>query len=130
MIKVQLLDQGDGTFAVVQGRFASAPPMADQATVSNVFTDWLGSILDTLHTASVSYTIKNTGANSITWQVLAANLADFSDSVVVKAGAAVAAAASDTYLANPAPYRFYKVQIEDTVNGNHGTAHGAGITKG
>lgn len=130
-LKLKILDNGDGTFSYCEGRYALVAAPADQATVSNVFTDHIGSTLDTLHAYSVSYNIKNVGANSITWQVIASNLPDFSDGpVVVKAGAAVAAAATDTYSSGPAVYRYYKVQIEDTVNLSHGTSHLAGITKG
>jgi len=130
LVPIKAKDNGDGTFAPTVGRWAAVVTPVDQATVSAAFTDHVGSTLDSLNAANVSYNIKNVGANSITWQVLAANLVDFSDAVVVKAGAAVAAAATDTFTAAPAPYRFYKVQIEDTVNASHGTSHLAGIAKG
>src|SRR5258708_34603540 len=87
-IFIRAIDQGDGTFSWATCRGAKAMTTPDQATVSNVFTDWVGSSIDTFNLNSVSYTIKNTRANSITWQVLGANLADFSDAGAVKAARA------------------------------------------
>ena len=50
-----------------------------------------GSILSASRALVISYTIKNTGSNSINWKVVAGNTADLSDGIDVKASAAVAA---------------------------------------
>lgn len=100
---------------------SSGGALTPQATTS-AYVTVTGSLLDTLSNQGISYTIVNTGANSLNWQVLGGNQPNLSDAVVVKAGAAVAASATDTYTVSPAPYRYYEVQVEDTVGGSHGTA--------
>ncbi len=129
LVLTKAIDNGDSTFTPTIARYGFASTPTPQATIAT-YADVAGSLLDTLHTQSVAYTILNSGANSLTWQVLAANLPDFSDVQVVKAPAAVAAAGIDTYVVAAAPYRYYKVQVKDTVGASHGTATLGCITKG
>ena len=77
---------------------------------------------------SLSYTIKVV-TNNVDWVVYGANLADYSDEVVVQAQATVAAAATGSYAVAQAPYRYYRVKIIDTTPPNHGTATVVGIAK-
>lgn len=89
-----------------------------------------GSILNAGRAQSISYTISNTGAQSIDWEVRAGNQADLSDSIVAQAFEAVAADAEKGYgVANP-PYMFYGIYIKSTSSGQHGEATIAGASKG
>ena len=101
-------------------------PAAQAST--NAYADVVGSTLDTQLFGSVSYTLVN-AAQTITWRVLGANASDFSDSVIVQAAADVLAAASASYSATVAVWRYYKVQIIDKVGGTHGTVTVRGIAK-
>jgi hypothetical protein len=99
-------------------------------TSANAYADVAGSLIDAQFSNTVSYTILNKdGANGITWQVLAANSSDFSDSVVAQAGANVAAAGVGTFSTNPALYRYYKVQVKDQVGGSHAIVQVRGIAR-
>lgn len=113
----------------VQPLAAFVSPVA-QNTVSDTFVDLTGSTLDTLNYRSVSFTIVNTGAGSIKWQVLGDIVNTFATAQVVKASAPILAAAVDGYSIAQAPWRFYKIQIGDTVNGVHGQATAYGLEKG
>lgn len=97
-----------------------------QASVA-AYADVAGSTLDTLYFKSVSYTLINAD-QTITYQILAGNRADFADAVVVKT-ANILAAGTDTYAVAQAPYRYYKVQIKDAVGGTHGTTGVYGLAK-
>jgi hypothetical protein len=88
-----------------------------------------GTDMDARAWRSAAYTIA-VATNDVTWQVLGANTSDYSDAVVVQAGASVVAGANSSYAANPAPYGFYRVQIKDTSGGTHGTATVSGMAKG
>lgn len=120
---------GQELWATAIARAFSGTGVLSQVSTAG-FVDVVDSDLDARFYQSISYTITNTGANSIDWKVLAANNPDFSDSVEVKASAAVAAAAKDSYSATVAVYSYYKVQIKDDSGGSHGTGQVAGITKG
>lgn len=118
-----------GGYGLLIGRAAFQVTPADQASTAS-FTDVVGSTLTALYAANVSYTILNNGANSINWKVIADNDPAFSAPVTVKNSATVAAAGTDTYTAAPAPYSYYKVQIQDTSGGSHGQSHLFGVAKG
>jgi hypothetical protein len=110
---------------------APAPPLevTPAAQVStNAYADVAGSTLDTRFFTSVSYTLTNI-TGTISWKVIGGNAADFSDAVIVQAAADVLAAASASYSAAMAVWRYYKVQIIDKVGGTHGTATVRGIAK-
>jgi len=123
------LNDGSGSYGLLVGRYAQTVTPVDQASTAS-FVDVTGSTLDALYAANVSYTILNNGAQSINWKVLADNNSDFSAAVTVQNSATVAAAGVGTYTAAPAPYRYYKVQIQDTSGGQHGQSHLSGIAKG
>lgn len=100
-------------------------------TSTSSFVDFAGSTLDSLSNTTLSYTLLNKdGANGLSWQVLAANAADFSDSVVAQASSNIAAAAVGTYTTNPALYRYYKVQVKDQVAASHAASQLRGIARG
>lgn len=104
-------------------------PLSQSST--NSYADVAGSTLDTLNRLTVCYTIRNTHvANSVDWQILGANAADFSDSIVVALPATVASSSNGTNLAAIAHFRYYKVQIKSTSPGSAATTVTNGITKG
>lgn len=84
--------------------------------------------IDTGPWLSLAYTIAVATA-SVDWTVFGANEADYSDEQVVQAEAAVAAAATGTYVVAQAPYRYYRVKIKSTVVDTPGTATVVGIAK-
>ena len=88
-----------------------------------------GSELDASVFAALGYTIENTGAQTIDWTVYGAQLADFSDEVVVQASATIAAAAFASYTATPPPFRFYRVTINAAVGGLQGAGTLNGVAK-
>jgi hypothetical protein len=108
---------------------SSSVSPSDQPS-TNAYADVTGSTLDTLNHMTISYTIVNDGAQSIDWEVLGANAADFSDAQVVLSPATILAAGVSGYSAAQAVWRYYKVQIIDTIGGSHGAALVRGITKG
>ena len=97
---------------------------------TNTSTFVTASTLDAYQAMSVSYTVKNAGANSVNFEVIAGNLADLSDAVQVQAPATVANGAVGSYAVSIAPYVFYGIKIVDTVGGNHGTVTVRGRAKG
>jgi len=122
-------DIGGGVNAPQVARAALAVTPLDQATAA-AWADVPGSLLDALHFGSVSYTILNTdGANSLDWQVVASNDAAFAVAEVVDGPAAVLSGAADTYAVAQAPYRYYIVQIQDTVPATHASATVVGLAK-
>ena len=95
---------------------------------TNAYAAVAGADIDARAFRSVSYTI-TVVTHDVTWEVLGANVSDFSDAVVVQAGASVVAGGSSSYSVQQAPFSFYRVQIEDTVGGTHGTATVNGTAK-
>lgn len=126
------LVDGSGVTQPISGNVGristTVTPTAQASTASSVIV--VGSNLDTLNTLTVSYTIKNTGAESIDWIVYGANASNFSDKVVVNASATITAGSTSSYSTTLAVFRYYGVYIVDTVGGNHGEATIIGITKG
>jgi hypothetical protein len=102
-------------------------PVGQLSTAATV--EVAGARLDASHLGSVSYTCK-VATNAVTWQVTGANLADYSDEVVVNGPVSVGAGAVGTYAVAQAVYQFYRVSIIDTVGGTHGTATVTGHAKG
>lgn len=122
-------DIGGGVNAQQTARAALVVEPANQATTA-AFADVPGSEIDTLHYGSVSYTILNTdGADSLDWQVLATNDPTWTVAVIVDGPAAVAAGAADSYAVAQAPYRYYIVQVQDTVPASHAAATVVGVAK-
>lgn len=79
---------------------------------------------------SISYSIKNTGANSISWEVRGGNSLDLSDAIVVQSLATITAGSSSSYASTVPVYAYYAIYIRSTVADNHGEATIKGITKG
>jgi hypothetical protein len=100
---------------------------AVQASV-NADTLLAGSALDVRGWKSLAYTIV-VAANDVDWTVYGANLADYSDEVVVQAEATVAVGAAGSYAVELAPFGYYRVKIHSHVGGAHGTATLVGIAK-
>jgi hypothetical protein len=98
------------------------------STNSNVIVT--NSIVDAYHAQSVSFTIENSGAESIDYEVIAGNLSDLSDATVVQASATILSSAFGTYAVSIAPYSFYGVKIVSTVGDAHGEATVHGRAKG
>lgn len=84
--------------------------------------------IDTGPWLTLAYTIAVI-TNAVTWEIYGANASDYSDEQIVQVGASVAAAATGTFTATQAPYRYYRVKIKSTVPGSHGTATVRGIAK-
>jgi len=90
----------------------------------------IGSDLDVTNLRTAAFTIINSGANTLQWRIVGALLPTFADQVVVLAAEDVVAADSNAYAESAAPYRFYRVEIQDKVAGNHSTANVRGYAKG
>lgn len=101
-------------------------PQASTASYATI----TGSLINMLQYKTLSFTIKNTGANSIDWKIIAGNMSDLSDAVIVNGAATITAGSYGTaYTATTTPYQWYAVQIIDTVGASHGEATLAGIAK-
>ena len=101
-------------------------PDAQASTADPVVLD--GSEMDVRAWRSLAYTLKNI-TNTITYNVFGANISDYSDEVVVSGPTDILAAANSSYAVSPPPYGYYRVKIEDKVDGNHGTVTLNGICK-
>lgn len=95
---------------------------------ANADTVAAGSEIDARGWRSVAYTIQ-VATQSVDWTIFGANLADYSDEVAVQTEAPVAASAIASYAVAQAPYAYYRVKINSTVGGQHGTATISGIAK-
>jgi len=106
----------------------SAAP-ADQATTA-AYVDVAGSKMDAFNSKYIGFTCKNThAANSIKWKVLMSM--DDVTYVEAQAEAVLAALAVGTFVASATQiaYRYFKVQVLDSVGGTHGTAQVRGYGK-
>lgn len=105
----------------------------ERVSVSQVSTNdsvlVAGSTLNAWRGQAVSYTILNSGDNTISWVVYAANTEDLSDKVVVSAAADVLSGAASSYSVFVAPFSYYAVFVESKVNDTPGTAVVNGIVK-
>lgn len=99
-------------------------------TTTNTNVLVAGSILNASRALSVSFTIQNTGDDSIQWQVRGGNLANLSDGAIVQVAATVTSGSYATYAITNAPYKFYGIFAESTVDGAEGIATIVGIAKG
>lgn len=127
----RLVDVGDGSHAPAVAILRSAVLVtpAMQETV-DAWAVVAGSELDTLHYGSLSYTILNSdAANGLNWRVVASNDVAFAVEVEVQASALVAAAGTDEYAVAQAPYRYYAVEVQSAVPGDHAEAVVAGLAK-
>lgn len=101
----------------------------DAQASTNAYVVLAGSTLDARGWRSLSYTIA-VATNAVTWESYGANASDFSDEVIVNAGASVAGGANSSYSVSPPPYAYYRVKIKSTVADTPGTATLRGIQKG
>lgn len=108
------------------GNYSAVAPAGQVSTASLVVL--AGSEFDARTWISLAYTIA-VATEAVTWSVFGANASDYSDEIVVSAGASVAAAAASSYAVALAPYAYYRVKIIDTAAGTHGTATVRGIVK-
>ena len=91
----------------------------------------IGSVVDTLNHANVSFTVKNlSDANTMEWRVVASNASDLSSPVVVSASAQLSACGTSSYAVAPAPYRYYAAQGFITTSGSACTSSLNGVAKG
>jgi len=97
---------------------------------TNTNTLVVGSVLNAGRALAISFTIQNSGDESIQWQVRGGNLSSLADGAIVQAAATVTAGSYATYAISTAPYQFYGIFIESTVDDNHGEATIKGIAKG
>jgi len=102
--------------------------ICDEQVTTNAFVDVTGSLIDALGCDSVAYVIENTdGANDLDYQILAS--IDGSTFVIADAGDTVGEGATDSVTFSPVLYRYYKVQVESTVDGDHADAVVHGIAQ-
>lgn len=109
----------------VQVEEVAPTPLSSTASTAVV----TGSEMNMRPWRTLAYTI-SVVTNGVKWSVFGANADDFSDEVAVLSATTVAAAASSSYAASPAPYAYYRVKIIDDSGGSHGTATVRGIAKG
>lgn len=112
--------------AALANRYETVAPAAQVSTASAVVVT--GSEIDARPWTTVAYTVV-VANEAIKWSVWGAHAADYSDEVAVLSPATVAAAASSSYAATPAPFSRYRVKIIDDSGGTHGTATVRGIAK-
>ena len=86
--------------------------------------------MQTSYGTAISYTIVNTGDDTISWILYGANASDLSDKVIVKASADVLAAGVDSYSNSLAPFEYYGIFIKSKVDNTPGEATIRGILKG
>lgn len=88
-------------------------------------------IIRAITSGPLSFHLQNTGANSITYTVIASNDLTFADAkwIQVVAPAAIAAAGVDSQFLDTGRFLFYKVQVKATVGGSQGTLVAACVAK-
>lgn len=92
----------------------------DSQLSTNTNTVLSGSEMDMRGWTTLCYTFA-VATNTVTISVLGANASDYSDEVVVDATGNIAAGSTDSYTVSPAPYSYYRVKIDSTSDGQHGT---------
>lgn len=97
---------------------------------TNTSTLVSGSVLNAGNSWTLSYTIINTGENSIGYLVVGGNLADLSDGVTVQNSATLAANAIGSYSVSVPVWNYYGIKIVSTVADTPGQATVNGRTKG
>lgn len=70
-----------------------------------------GSIVNATSALSVSFTIVNSGDESMDYVIVAGNTSDLSDAVVVQSSAELASGAVGSYAVQVAPFLYYGVQV-------------------
>lgn len=85
--------------------------------------------MQTTYGIAMSYTIVNTGDDTISWILYGGNASDLSDKVIVKASADILAAGVDSYSNSFAPFEYYGIFIKSKVDDTPGEATIRGIVK-
>lgn len=70
-----------------------------------------GSILQAWNAMSVAFTVVNTGAESLDYQVVVGNTSDLSDAVVIQNTATLASGAVGSYGISIAPFSYYAIKV-------------------
>ena len=120
--------------AVLTLRFGSGQRLGDVvAPAAQASTDAevvvTGSALDASIFSAVSYTLENSGAETIDVRVFHANLADFSDESQDGADIVLLAAAFGSFSAASPPFRFYRLKVEAAVGGSQGEITAVGVAR-
>ena len=115
-------------YPVSINRYATViTPSATASTNAYVLVP--NALLDTLNSFLCTFTIFNSGANSLNWKVIAGNTSGLNEDIEAQAEATVAAGAYGTFSATPAVWRYYGVKIKSTVDDTPGEGTVTGITK-
>ena len=110
------------------GRASTAySPVAQTST--NAWVLVVGSTIDATNDTLLSMTIHNTGAQTISWKVLAGNTSALTEAIEIKASADIVITAWDSYSNTSLVWRYYGIYIIDKVGGQHGEATIFAISK-
>ncbi len=115
-------------------RFGSAQRPADVVTPAaqastNAEVVVAGSALDVSLFNAVSYSLENTGAQTIDVRVFRANLADFSDERQEGADIPITASAFSSFAAATPPFRFYRLKVEADIDDAQGEITAVGVAR-
>lgn len=97
---------------------------------TNTSTLVVGSTLNASAAWTLSYTIQNTGDNDMDYEVIAGNLSDLSDAIVVQNSATLNAGDVGSYSVSIPVWNYYGINIASTVSDAPGEASVVGKTKG
>lgn len=100
------------------------------ATSTNTNTIVSGSILQAYNAMSVSFTVTNSGSESLNYEIVAGNEPDLSDSVVVQNSATLASGAVGAYSNSIAAFSYYGVNLQATTPDAFSTVIILGRAKG
>ncbi len=98
-------------------------------TSTNDSTLVVGATLSAWSGLSVSYTVVNTGDDTISYIVYGGNASDLSDKVIIQASTDILSGATSSYSAFVAPFSYYAVFIESKVDDTPGEATVRGVVK-
>lgn len=90
----------------------------------------VGSILQAWAGLSVSYTVVNTGDDTISYVVYGGNAPDLSDGIIIQGAADILSGAVGSYSAFVAPFSYYGIFAESKVDNTPGEATVRGVVKG
>ena len=109
-------------------RHADVVTPAAQASVDAVVVV-AGSALDASLFGAVSYTLENSGSQTIDVLVFRANKLDFSDEAQDGSDITIVAAAFDIFAAVNPPFRFYRLKVNSAASGLHGEITAVGVAR-
>jgi len=126
--KVSIDQTTMGTTNAVSRAATVVTPSATASTNTYVLVP--NALIDTLNSFSGTFTILNTGADSINWKVLAGNGSGLTEAIEAQAEATVTAGAYGTFSVTPAIWRYYGVYIMSSAPDTPGEATVVGTAKG